>query len=156
MTTTTTTNFAMTLDELIAMRDEYAAKNRNCPVNNYFSDVVEDLDALIADGGVVVKDALFTLDGEHVANAKMVQVRSNYVANGVDDRWVINYDDGRPATWLTANAKRRATIAKKGYVEGYITYSVRVETRDGGPRYGVSAKIILVEAISICADKWEE
>jgi hypothetical protein len=93
----------MTLDQLKDMLAEYEAKiarNVSNPLipHGFWSDVVVDLRDLIANGGVVVEEALFTLDGQHVPASDIVAaVRAVLDAvekNGVG-QWAnsIHFDD---------------------------------------------------------------
>ena len=69
--------------------------------------------ALLERGGLVRALALFTTDGEWVP-ARRIETRFG-------QRWMVRmpYANSEPV-FLTVHPKRRDTLAKKGYVEGYV------------------------------------
>jgi len=154
----TTTSVAMTLDQLKDMLAEYEAKvarNVSNPLipHGFWSDVVADLRDLIANGGVVVEEALFTLDGQHVANAVVRERQSEFgLRNTTYKQWTWQDADGG-YNRVPYAPKRRSTLANKGYTEGEITYAVTVEVWEN--YHGMQLDIKKVHEISRITDIWE-
>lgn len=74
---------------------------------------------IVDNGGRDYFPALFTLDGEFVP-AKAITFQSKF-SYGEERRWMVLDANGRSTgTFLPYWPKRRSTLAKRGYVEGWV------------------------------------
>jgi hypothetical protein len=115
------------------------------------------LQADIVDAGGVAKfPALFTLDGEYVP-AKRIEGQWG-------PRWmVLDADGNRTGEYLPYFPKRRDTLAKKGYVEGFVLRPARADYAEG--RGGLVTVYVTSKATDggwvtpvsiVTADRWAD
>lgn len=118
------------------------------------------LEAVIIDnGGVAEFPALFTLDGEWVP-ARRIETRYGM-------RWQLLEADGRTTgTFLPYRPARRNTLAKHGYVEGYVARPAKAAIVGGGKGLAGAATCMVAPvptdrdwdepAQIICVDLWAD
>lgn len=143
MLRTMTTNNTTTTDttsEAARLRSEAADLNQQardsferCDTDGALSQWALGLDSqkkfaqarLLDDGGVAKFITLFDLDGNWVPS-KMI--RTQY-----GSRWMVLDSEGnKTGTFLPVCPKRRDTLAKHGYVEGYAMFPAKVDYVDTG------------------------
>ena len=103
----------------------------------------------------VTDDTLFTVDGQLVPNARLIVQQGFHYPYDPVQVWRIGAKGEKP-TWVTAFPKRKATMTKKGYLEGTLTFTVTLEIEV--PFTG--DLVILVhrqgEPIKVVTDRWAE
>lgn len=102
----------------------------------------------------VKDDALFTLDGQLVPDARLVEQQGFHYPYDPVQVWRIGAKGEKP-TWVTAFPKRKSTMTKKGYVEGTVTYKVSLFVEI--PLAGEMVVLVnrLGDPVSIVPDRWE-
>lgn len=79
------------------------------------------------DGAIArTEDALLDLEGALVPNATLETMQGFHYPYNPVQVWRIGAKGEKP-TWVTAFPKRKSTMTKKGYIEGYATYKVVLE-----------------------------
>lgn len=73
----------------------------------------------------ITEDALFTLDGQLVPNARLIDQQGFHYPYDMIQTWRIGAKGEKP-TWVTAFPKRKSTMTKKGYIEGTVTFNVTI------------------------------
>lgn len=73
----------------------------------------------------ITEDALFTLDGQLVPNARLIDQQGFHYPYAPIQTWRIGPKGEKP-TWVTAFPKRKSTMTKKGYIEGTVTFNVTI------------------------------
>ena len=114
--------------EADAFDQEAAASFERCDTDGFLSQWAMGLGAsrkrmeatLAEEGGVSDFLALFTTDGEWVP-AKMIQ-------GTYGPRWmVLDHEGRRTGQYLNYHSVRRQTLAKHGFVEGYVTRPAHID-----------------------------
>ncbi len=143
MTTTTTETFRIegkTADEWRDMAracrqraaDSWARSDTDGFLSQWASDTCAreyDAKAELADQqGLAEFPALFDLEGNLVA-AKLVEVDNRYRPGWKISKWIVLEDDNprsRAMQWIAAFPARRSTMARKGFVEGWVKAPAKV------------------------------
>lgn len=110
---------------------------------------------IVENGGTATFPAVFTVDGEWTP-AQIIHTQ--YGA-----RWMLLDSNGnRTGEYLPFHPVRRTTLAKRGYVEGYVTRPARADFADGGSLTSVHVVDVPLtrpweapESI-VTADRWVE
>ena len=148
--------------------DKRAADSfERCDTDGFISQWADGIEAsrlryaaeIVENGGTSEFMALFTLDGQYVPARRCQSDRY-----GWGDYWMVLDDEGKATgKFVTCCPTRRSTIAKKGYVEGYVREPAKAVIQGSG--HGLSgnawAAVVPVnqpwekcERTIVTADRW--
>ena len=140
-----------------------------CDTDGFLSQWADGLEAnrlrlaatLAEDGGLAEFPALFTLDGAYVPARRCES--KNY---GWGDYWMVLDANGKPTgTFLPYFPARRTTLAKRGYVEGYVREPAKAVFQGRGHGLSGTAWVAIVpvnqpwepcERTIVTTDRWSD